>query len=156
MPGDGRRALTLATLTMAPPAAWSCITRLAAWATWSGASRLRRMIASLKRGDASAAAALGEPPTLLTTMSSREWAATTRSTSVLTCSGSRTVAGLVGVRLVGRGTPPAHHHRGPRLREPVGDRRPDAPGASGDERHLPAEVQDDGHRSKVYQTDGSH
>ena len=35
------------------------------------------MIASLKRGDAESAAAVGEPPALFTAMSSRPWAATT-------------------------------------------------------------------------------
>ena len=113
------------------------------------------MIASLKRGDASAAAAVGEPPALFTAMSSRPCAATTRSTSDVDLVGVAHVARLVvRARTAGGARPPADHDGRARLGQPVGDGRADALGPTGDEGHLPAQVDDDGHRRKVYQTGG--
>src|SRR5437899_3347113 len=65
--GEGRTPLTLAMFTIDPPLVCDCITRFAACATYSGASRLSLTIASENRGDADAASAAGEPPALLTT-----------------------------------------------------------------------------------------
>src|SRR5215213_4436383 len=77
-------------LTMAPPSSCSCMTRLAAWDTCSGARRLRATIEVEKRGEAVAASADGEPPALLTTTSSRPKRSTTAATTAATWSGSRT------------------------------------------------------------------
>ncbi len=56
------------------------------------------------------------------------------------------------VRWAVGGVPSAHHHRGARLGQPIGDGRTDALRAAGDESHLAVEVDADGHRRKVYQT----
>jgi len=71
VPGEGRSAETDEMLTIAPPVGWACITRLAAWASTSGASRLSPTTRSWNRGEASAASAYGAPPALLTSTSRR-------------------------------------------------------------------------------------
>ena len=111
------------------------------------------MIASLNRGDASAASAVGEPPALFTAMSRRPCASTMPSTSVATCSGSRTSQGLNSWRDCSGGVPAAHHDGGSCVGEPIGDGGADPLGAAGDEGHLSAEVDGDRHRAKVYQTE---
>ena len=58
-------------LTIAPPSSWSCMTRLTAWLTNSGAMRLSVMMAVENAGAAVAASATGEPPALFTAMSRR-------------------------------------------------------------------------------------
>src|SRR4051794_32531725 len=71
VPGDGRIAETDDTFTIDPPSGWACMIRFAAWARRSGPIRLSETTRSWKRGEASAAAASGAPPALLTAMSSR-------------------------------------------------------------------------------------
>ena len=71
MPAAGRSAATLPMLTIRPPPSCSRMTALAAWATKNGASKFSRTTAVMRFGDAVAAGAAGEPPALLTTMSSR-------------------------------------------------------------------------------------
>lgn len=75
-----------------PPPSWSCITRLAAWLTCSADKRLRAITFSLKRAEAVAASATGDPPALLTTTSRRPWSATIPSTRPITASVWRTSA----------------------------------------------------------------
>ncbi|MNK93151.1 hypothetical protein D3C87_1132990 [compost metagenome] len=84
VPGEGRTPETLQILTMEPPFGWACICRHAACATCRGAIRFSATMASLKRGEAVAASAMGEPPALLTTMSSRPWRPTIPSTKART------------------------------------------------------------------------
>ena len=72
VPGEGRTAETEAMLTITPgsaPSGRCCMWWFAHWATCRGASRLRRMMDSLKRGEAVAASAGGAPPALLITAS---------------------------------------------------------------------------------------
>ena len=96
VPGEGRSADSDEMLTIAPPSSCRCITAFAACATSSGASRLSSTILAWKRGEASAAAAYGAPPALLTSTSSRPWPATIPATSASTDSGVAHVADLVG------------------------------------------------------------
>ena len=77
-------------LTIAPPPSWDCITRLAAWATTNGPTRLRASTRSVNRCDAVDESAHGAPPALFTTTSSAPWRDTIVSTSAATWSGSRT------------------------------------------------------------------
>ena len=105
MPAAGRSAATLPMLTIRPPLSCSCMTALAAWATKNGASRFSRTTAVTRLGDAVAAGAGGEPPALLTTMSSRPSRFTASPITALACSGSRTSAvanSIPGSALAGR------------------------------------------------------
>ncbi|MNV66708.1 hypothetical protein D3C71_1594780 [compost metagenome] len=76
-------------LMIAPPSAWACITWLTCWQRFSGAIRFRRMIASLKRDEAVAASAFGEPPALLTNTSRRPKRSTMCAIKRPDCSTSR-------------------------------------------------------------------
>src|ERR1700686_1423932 len=58
-------------LTIDPPRSWFCITALALCANTIGAVRFRAMIPAVKRGDAVAESAGGEPPALFTRTSTR-------------------------------------------------------------------------------------
>ena len=78
--------------TIVPPCSWACMTRLAAWATWTAEVRLRVSTFSVKRGEAVAAGAPGEPPALLTTTSICPRSATIDSTRASTEDGSVTSA----------------------------------------------------------------
>ena len=53
--------LTDEMLTMDPPSSCPCITALAAWAQYMGASRFSATIDARKRGEATAASTWGEP-----------------------------------------------------------------------------------------------
>src|SRR5215470_18714430 len=75
-----------------PPSDWPCITAFALCATWNGAIRLSSMTLAWNRGDAVAAGADGDPPALLTTISSRLYRSTASPISFWAWSGSRTSA----------------------------------------------------------------
>ena len=149
VPGEGRRPLTLVTLTMAPPL--SCCLhhavgrlrhverreqveaddRLAeAWRRVGGlrAGRAARVV----HGDVEATV-LGDDARPRARRPARGRA---RRSTRNSCPPAR--------RLVAA----AHHHGRARLGQPVGDARADALGAAGDERHLAAEVDGDGHRRR--------
>ncbi|CFE78352.1 Uncharacterised protein [Mycobacterium tuberculosis] len=89
MPGVGRRPLTLQMFTIDPPLGCACISTLACWETSSGASTLSSTIFRWKLCVASAASAYGEPPALLTSMSSRPCRSPISPTRRLTESSSR-------------------------------------------------------------------
>ncbi len=82
--------LTEVMLTIEPPSSCSCMNELAAWAQYSGASRLSDTMEAENRGEAVAASADGEPPALLTRVSIRPKRVTADSTTAAAWSASRT------------------------------------------------------------------
>ena len=100
--------LTEVMLTIEPPPSWSCMNELAAWAQYSGASRLSVTMDAENRGEAVAASADGEPPALLTRVSIRP----------------KRVRGRLDHRrgLIGLPYVPGHEHRRPDPAGGVGGR----------------------------------
>ncbi len=129
-----------------PPA--PCITALAAWAQYMGASRLRAITCDTNRGEASAAGTAGEPPALLTSTSTRPKRSAVACTTEAACSRVADVGGeehgpaavalgqLVHDRLVA----PADGHLGPGPEEGLGDAATHPPAPARDDDDFAGEV----------------
>ena len=158
--GDGRTPLTLAMLTMLPPSSCVCITALAFCAHTSAAVRLSAMIPAVKRGEAVAVSAGGDPPALLTSTSSEPNRATRRRDHRVD---------LIGLAHVGRHEQPAvgqvvglvtaaDRDVRARVGEALRDPAPDAAATAGDEHDASVEsrqVDRVAHRGRSVRSDAA-